>query len=193
VVWYSRISKYQTKLDKLAQVQRLGLLNIANVRQGTPTTALELAYGLEPLDLHLCELATRTYLRIGQPQGANQSGHLFKLAEMIPVHRRDKDIDSQTMIQVWEQNFKTDIAHKLDNTLGSHSYRAYSDGSLLANSDSSRVGAGVVILNYNKQHLTILRGSQTRIRSFRRNYMPLRLLPSFSQTMPPIRTMSTSW
>jgi uncharacterized membrane protein YkvA (DUF1232 family) len=72
VVWYPRISKYQTNLDKLAQVQRLGILNIANVRGGTPTTALEVAYGVEPLDLHLCEVATRTYLRIGQPQGSNQ-------------------------------------------------------------------------------------------------------------------------
>jgi ribonuclease HI len=33
--------------------------------------------------------------------------------------------------------------------------RAYSDGSLLANSDGSRVGAGVVILKHNRQHLTI--------------------------------------
>jgi ribonuclease HI len=110
---------------------------------------------VEPLDLHLREVATRAYLRIGQPQGSNQSGHLFKLAEMIPVHWRDKDTDSQTMNRVWEQNFKTDIAHVSDITLGNHSYRAYSDGSLLTNSDGSRVGAGVVILKHNRQHLTI--------------------------------------
>jgi hypothetical protein len=74
---------------------------------------------------------------------------------MILVHWQDKDIDSQTMIWVWEQNFKTDIAHGSDVTLGNHSYRAYSDGSLLANSDGSRVGAGLVILKHNRQHLTI--------------------------------------
>jgi hypothetical protein len=139
LVWYPRISKYSTNLDKLARVQRLGLFNVA----------LEVAYGMEPLDLHLCEVATRTYLRIRQPQGSNQYGPLFKLAKMIPVHWQDKIIDSQTMIRVWEQNFKTDI------TLGNNSYRAYSDGRLLANYDSLRVGAGVLILKHNRQHFTI--------------------------------------
>jgi hypothetical protein len=66
LVWYPRISKYQTNLDKLARVQGIGLLNIANVRRGTPTTALEVAYWVEPLDLHLREVATRAYLRIGR-------------------------------------------------------------------------------------------------------------------------------
>jgi hypothetical protein len=86
---------------------------------------------------------------------------------MILVHWRDKDIDSQTMIRVWEQSFKTDIAYGSDVTLGNHSYRAYSDGSLLSNSDGLRVGAGVVILKHNRQHLTSLRGSWTTIRSSR--------------------------
>jgi hypothetical protein len=53
VIWYPWASMTKNNPDKLAIAQRLGLLNVANVCKGAPTAALEIAYGVEPLDLYL--------------------------------------------------------------------------------------------------------------------------------------------
>jgi hypothetical protein len=53
---------------------------------------------------------------------------------------------------MWKTNFTTDISHGSDNTLNDLAYRAYTAGSLL--SDSTRVGAGALILGNNKQLVT---------------------------------------
>jgi hypothetical protein len=104
VIWYPRASMTKTNLDRLARVQRLGLLNVANVRKGTPTAALEIAYGVEPLDIYLRESAARTFVRLGQPTGSTDSGHLAKLNKMIPVHCRNSSYDACTPIWVCEKN-----------------------------------------------------------------------------------------
>jgi hypothetical protein len=101
----------KTNLDKLARVQHLGLLNVANMRKGTQTAALEIAYGVEPLDLYLREAAAQTFVRLGQPTGCTDSGHLAKLNKMIPAHCRNCSYGACTPIRVWEKNFKTDINH----------------------------------------------------------------------------------
>ena len=151
-IWYPRISMNKTNRDKLDRVQRLGLLNVSNVRRSTPTAALEIAYGVEPLDLHLKEIAARTYLRLQQPESSNDYGHLGKLKKLIPDEWKGKVLDTLPPTKLWEKNFTTDISYGSDCTLNDPSFRAYSDGSLL---DRSKVGAGVVILKDNKEMMTI--------------------------------------
>jgi hypothetical protein len=83
-IWYPQIARTKSDLDRLNRVQRLGLLNVANIRRAIPTAALEIAYRVEPLDLYTKEAASRTFVRLGQPPGSNDSGHLSKLSKMIP-------------------------------------------------------------------------------------------------------------
>jgi hypothetical protein len=151
-IWYPRIARTKSNLDRLNWVQQLGLLNVANVRRATPTAALEIAYGVEPLDLYLKEAASRTFVRLGQPRGSNDYGHLSKLSKMIPEHGQTSMYDACTAVWMWKRNFTTDISHGSDNTLNDLAYRAYTDGSLL--SESKRVGAGALILQNNKQLVT---------------------------------------
>jgi hypothetical protein len=119
--------------------------------KGTPTAALEIVYGVEPLDLYLREAAAWTFVRLGQPTGSTDSGHLAKLNKMIQANCRNSSYEACTPIRVWEKNFKADISHGLDDTLNSNAYRAYTDGSLTPG--NSRAGAGAIIRN-NKQLIT---------------------------------------
>jgi hypothetical protein len=43
--------------DKLARVQRLALSQIDHIRPGTPSAALEIGYGVVPLDLQVAYTA----------------------------------------------------------------------------------------------------------------------------------------
>jgi ribonuclease HI len=125
---------------------------VANIRRATPTAALEIAYGVEPLDLYLKEAVSRTFVWLGQPPGSNYSGHLSKLSKMIPEQCRTSMYDACIAVWMWKTNFTMDISHGSDNTLNDLAYRAYTDGSLL--SASTRVGVGALVLRNNKQLVT---------------------------------------
>ena len=64
VVWVHKVIKHPSKLLKLKQIQRLGLVITAGVSKNTPTVALEAMLQVESLDVYLqtCALQTRRRL-----------------------------------------------------------------------------------------------------------------------------------
>ena len=63
IVWARKCLEEGTK-TKLQKLNRLAALALAPVRRSTPTSGLEVLYGLPPLDLKLTETALKAFLRI---------------------------------------------------------------------------------------------------------------------------------
>ena len=59
------VEQWTRNQKMLKSLQRLALIQIANVRRSTPTAALELLYNVPPLDLHIWETALKTAVRLG--------------------------------------------------------------------------------------------------------------------------------
>ena len=66
VVWGSGTFS-KDLIKSLEKLHRLALMQITPVRKSTPTAGLEIIYGLEPIDLHVKNVAVNTAMRL-QPQ-----------------------------------------------------------------------------------------------------------------------------
>ena len=139
-------------------MQRLGLLQVAPVRQSTPTASLEIIYDLKPLDLYIREMAVKTYVRLGiKPNWERQLGsllkaHLHYLRQQVPEGCH-QPLDNITEIKVWKRPYKITIGDGMDTQLAHKSvldFSCYTDGSLM----DGKAGAGSLILQRTKPWLT---------------------------------------
>jgi hypothetical protein len=135
VVWNS-VCQNRGIIDKLRQVQRLGLLQIAHVRKSTPTVGLEMVYNVEPLDLFIRGKAAESLARIHQridwvPKytSVRSTGHRRLARKLIPRIVQEYYHDEIIPIKCWEKNYEVIISLEGDDCTFS-GLHAYTDGSL---------------------------------------------------------------
>ena len=148
LVWAEAVNKKGIK-DKLNKVQRLAMLPIAPVRRSTPTQAMEIMYGLMPLDMIIKDAAAKAAIRLNLKAPCSK-GHLKHTQSLIPDKVRNKERDSMKPVDNWEPGFKTLIGDGSDIDPADNDWTAYTDGSLL----EGRAGAGGVILRKGTQILS---------------------------------------
>jgi hypothetical protein len=133
--------------DKLARLQRLALSQIAHVWPGTPSAALEICYGVVPLDLQVEYTAQAAAIRVkpdtsdlppAKPKG--RTAHARHLESHFPAGLWQIETDECCKEKAWSKNYKDGFPkHKVD-MLPKGDLDAYTDGSLMA----GRSGAGAV-------------------------------------------------
>ena len=152
VVWAKALK--QKYIDKLKSLQRLALVQIANVRRSTPTSSLELIYNIPPLDLHILEVARKAYLRIGlEPDWVpnKYSGHRHQIYKSLPADIRGIKMDDSRSSIIRETNFEVIIGNGSD--IDQRDWACYTDGSKIGK--EGRTGSGGIILHRNKEILKI--------------------------------------
>ena len=154
IAW-SKAAQYEGIKSKLRTLQRMALLNIAPVRKGTPTAALELLYDVMPLHLFVKEMALKTSVRIGvRPNWVpiNTKGHHHLLFEALPQTVRGIEIDNLRTTTVWKQNYHTIITDGKDlDRQDWKDWICYTDGSKVGDN----AGSGGIILNQSGEFIHI--------------------------------------
>ena len=146
LVW-AKATERPSVIKKLAKLQRLALLSIANVRFSTPTAALELIYNIAPLHLQVREKARMAFLRLGDgrdkqwlptyPSHMQRHGHLEYVRRSLPS--LDEDDDVIPPIPNWDRLYS--VTTERDNPVKTTGTVAYTDGSLIA----GRSGSGAYL------------------------------------------------
>ena len=157
IIWADK-AQSETWKKKLAQVQRLALLQIAPVRRSTATASLELLYDIMPLHLFVWERALKTALRIGiNPTWSpiNTKGHQHVLLEALPEGVRGLKIDNTVITTIWEQNYEVNIGSGED--ISRREWTCYTDGSKKETSSKSgfKSGSGGTILHNNQVYRNV--------------------------------------
>jgi hypothetical protein len=107
IVW-SRVASQKWLITKLKPLQRLALSQVAHVRPGTPSTALEIMYGVPPLELHIKNCAQNAAIRV-QPDTSWQPpvlpkarvGHEKYLEHSFPQGLWQADTDEIPKENTW--------------------------------------------------------------------------------------------
>lgn len=146
MVW-AKACESQTSRKKLSSFQRLGLMQIAPVRRGTPTAAMEILYDVPPLDLFIKDTAVKTFLRI-KPKlkwkhSGKRSGHLEYISKFVPSECLKLNIDEKTETRDWNSKFNIIIDDGKDVDPSKWDWCCYTDGSLI----DSRSGSGAFLFN----------------------------------------------
>jgi len=97
VVWSHSFSKLQVK--KLAQVQRLALINISRSMRSTPSVGLEAALGFIPIDLYLKREATKTRHRISKVKTSVSWNEVMRRRR--GVHVREMQHEKAKIMHEW--------------------------------------------------------------------------------------------
>ena len=119
-VW-SKAAQETHNQKKLRSVQRLGLAMIAPIRRSTPTRALEIIHGIEPLHLHIQSLAMATSIRLNMKctwatRDPGVIGHLNYTKGLLPGSLLGKTIDKAKFHRDWNHLYTVEIGDgKLDN------------------------------------------------------------------------------
>lgn len=143
VVW-ARAVNTVTMRDKLRNLQRLALLQIAGVRPSTPTAALELIYNVPPLDIYIWEVALKTAAQINiRPTWfpGSTKGHHHLLSDKLPALSK-RCLDDNCKTTSWDFNYVVEIGDGKDITFETD-WRCYTDGSRFE--DSTKAGVGGVV------------------------------------------------
>jgi hypothetical protein len=148
IVWSRTASQSWAKI-KLQRLQRMALSQIAYVRPSTPSAALEIMYGVPPLDLFIQNCAQNAAIRVKrdtswQPPAKDRArvAHGRHLQHQFPAGLWQADTDEITHENVWEMNYTVQIPTKEIDMLPSGDIDAYTDGSLMG----GKSGAGPFIL-----------------------------------------------
>jgi ribonuclease HI len=160
VVW-AKACTTKTQINTLTKLQRLALMQVAHVRKGTPTAALEIMYGVPPLDLFITEMALKATTRIPcdeiwQPRVRLRQkvviGHMRFLELSAPERFWALKYDECSPEYLWEQNYTIDLSPA--NMCPHGDYDAYTDGSLM----NGRTGAGGFLYK-NRSHFCSFRSN----------------------------------
>jgi hypothetical protein len=148
IVWSRTASQSWAKI-KLQRLQRMALSQIAYVRPSTPSAALEIMYGVPPLDLFIQNCAQNAAIRVKrdtswQPPAKDRArvAHGRHLQHQFPAGLWQADTDEITHENVWEKNYTVQIPTKEIEMLPSGDIDAFTDGSLMG----GKSGAGAFIL-----------------------------------------------
>lgn len=145
MTWVKALER-SCNVNKLNHVQRLALLNIANVRQGTPTLGMEVLYNIMPLPLWIKMQATKSFWRVQPPltwlpekKSLIKIGHIHYLNRINPVPLAK--IDNIEPTRVWTKFYDAYLNTIEEGEIPSNAIRIYTDGSQINNA----TGLGVVI------------------------------------------------
>ena len=152
VVWSRAVSSPGIR-KMLGRLQRLGLTSIANVRKGTPTSALEIIYNVPPLHLLIEQTARNAFIRLGDlkneewfPANPNHHGHIRYLRSFFTEGAATDDI---TAVPNRDRSYSVKISKTLKpQTKG---IVIYTDGSLIEN----KSGSGAVIYLDSVPYITL--------------------------------------
>jgi hypothetical protein len=138
IVW-SRVASHKWLISKLKQLQRLALSQVAHVRPSTPSAALEVMYGVPPLDLHIKNCAQNAAIRVRpdtswQPPVRPKArvSHGKFLEHSFPPGLWQADRDEIPKEKAWGKRYTVAFPTKNVDMLPSGDYDAYTDGSLMA-------------------------------------------------------------
>jgi hypothetical protein len=119
---------------------------MAHVRPSRPSTALEIMYGVPPLDLFIHNYAQNAAIRVKpdtswQPPAKDRArvAHGRHLHHQFLAGLWQADTDEINYEKVWEKNYTVQIPTKEIDMLPSGDIDAYTDGSLMG----GKSGAGV--------------------------------------------------
>jgi ribonuclease HI len=143
----------------------MALSQIAHVRPSTPSAALEIMYGVPPLNLFIQNCAQNAAIRVKpdtswQPPAKDRArvDHGRHLQHQFLAGLWQADTDEITHENVWEKNYTVQIPTKEIDMLRSGYIDAYMDGSLMG----GKSGIGAFILKKSKgkrRHFYSLRGN----------------------------------
>jgi ribonuclease HI len=135
----------------------MALSQIAHVRPSTPSAALEVMYGVPPLDLFIQNYAQNAAIRVKpdttwQPQAKAKArvAHGRHLQHQFPAGLWQADTDEIAHQQVWEKNYTVHLPTKEIDMLPSGDIDAHTDGSLMGMIS----GAGAYILKKSERRRT---------------------------------------
>jgi hypothetical protein len=113
------------------------MTKISHVRPSTPSAALEIMYGVPPLDLFIQNCAENAAIRVKpdtswQPPAKARArvAHGRHLQHQFPAGLWQADTDEITHEKVWEKNYTVRFPTKEIDMLPSGDIDAYTDGSL---------------------------------------------------------------
>jgi hypothetical protein len=120
-------------ITKLKRLQRLALSQVAYVRPSTPSTALEVMYGVPPLDLHIKNFAQNAAIRV-RPDTSWQLpirpkarvSHGKYLEHSFPPGLWQADTDEISKENTWGKIYTVAFPTKKVDMLPSGDYDAYS-------------------------------------------------------------------
>jgi hypothetical protein len=111
IVWSRNASQAWAK-KKLQRLQRMALSQIAHVRPSIPSAALEVMYGVPPLNLFIQNCAQNAAIRVKpdttwQPQAKAKARvvHGRHLQHQFPAGLWQADTDEIAHQKVWEKNY----------------------------------------------------------------------------------------
>jgi hypothetical protein len=137
-IFWSRTASQSWAKKKLQRLQRMALSQIAHVRPSTPLAALEIMYGVPPLDLFIQNCAQNAAIRVKpdtswQPLAKVRAifAHGRHLQHQFPAELWQADTDEITHENVWEKNYTVQFPTKEIDMLPSGDIDAYTDGSLM--------------------------------------------------------------
>jgi hypothetical protein len=150
---------------KLQRLQRMALSQIAHVRPSTPSAALEIMYGVPPLDLFIQNYAQNAAISVKpdttwQPPGKNKArvAHGRHLQHRFLAGLWQADTNEITHENVWEKNYTVQIPTKEIDILPSGDIDAYTDGSLMGGK-SEAVAFILKKSEEKRRHFCSLRGN----------------------------------
>jgi hypothetical protein len=116
IVWSRSASQSWAKI-KLQRLQRMALSQITHIRLSTPSAALEIMYGVPPLDLFIQNCAQNAAIRVKpdtswQPPAKDKArvAHGRHLQHQFPAGLWQADTDEITHENVWEKNYSSSVA-----------------------------------------------------------------------------------
>jgi ribonuclease HI len=150
----------------------MALSQIAHVRPITPSAALEVMYGVPPLELFIQNCAQNAAIRVKpdttwQPQAKAKAwvAHGRHLQHQFPAGLWQADTDEIAHQKVWKKNYTVHLPTKEIDMLPSGDIDACTDGSLMR----GKSGAGAYILKKSdgrRTHFCSLRGNTKRATVF---------------------------
>jgi ribonuclease HI len=175
IVW-SRVAAQKWLITKLKQLQRLALSQVAHFRPSTPSTALDVIYGVPPLDLHIKNCAQNAAIRV-RPDTSWQLpvrlkarvSHGKYLEHSFPPGLWQADTEEIPKEKTWGKRYTVAFPTKKVDMLPSGDYDAYTDGSLRA----GRSGAGAYVLR-DQAHFCSLRGNTKQATVFQSEMLAIK-------------------
>jgi hypothetical protein len=146
--------------DVLGKVVEV-IIQTSDVRPSTPSTALEVMYGVLPLDLHINNCAQNDAIRVRpdtswklpvRPKARVSHGKYIE--HNFPPGLWQADTDEISKEKTWGKRYTVAFPTKKVDMLPSGDYDAYTDGSLMA----GQSGAGAYMLR-DRAHFCSLRGN----------------------------------